>query len=89
MFTDINVDEFEDVLSEKKYDIGYGHKGNGITVWNKSEKEHGDYKVIAHIDSSRKISYKDSKLPPDIKKQIEKISKSKQESFCYSKGWCI
>ena len=33
----------------KAYDLGYGHLGNGLTVWNRLEEEHGDYKTVAHI----------------------------------------
>ena len=33
-----------------RYDLGYGHLGNGLTVWNRLEEVHGDYKTVAHID---------------------------------------
>ena len=38
-------------------DLGFGHLGNGITVYDRSRKILGDYLTVAHIDSSRKISY--------------------------------
>ena len=30
----------------KAYDLGYGHLGNGLTVWNRLEEEHGDYPFV-------------------------------------------
>jgi len=66
-----NIPSLVSLLSEKKYDIGMGHKGNGVTVWNKSEEVSGDYKTIAHITDSGKITYHDKALPSDVKKTIE------------------
>lgn len=63
-------------LNEKKYDIECGHLGNGLTFWNKSEEEDGDYKKIAHVDRKRNITFYE-KLPSKIKKDIEKIAKGK------------
>ena len=45
----------EAVLSH--YDIGYGFLGNGLTVWNRLEEEHGDYKTVAHIDADRSVTF--------------------------------
>ena len=48
----------------KAYDLGYGHLGNGITVWNRLEKEHGDYKTVAHIAPDRTVTiYDEEKCP--------------------------
>ena len=40
----------------KAYDLGYGHLGNGVTVWNRLEEEHGDYKTVAHIAPDRTVT---------------------------------
>ena len=39
----------EEKEAAARYDLGYGHMGNGLTVWNRLEEEHGDYKTVAHI----------------------------------------
>lgn len=54
----------------KKYDLMYCGLGNGTTVCNRAEEEHGDYKNIAHISDNGKIKYYDT-LPEYIKKDIE------------------
>lgn len=55
----------------KKYDIGSGWMGNGLTIWNRAEEEHGDYKIIAHISPDGKLSVRDKQLPSDIKKMFQ------------------
>lgn len=53
-----------------KYDLGFGHLGNGITVWNRLQEEHGDYKTVAHISPERTVTYYDKSLPEDVKQKI-------------------
>ncbi len=65
-------DEAETILSQ--YDIGYGFMGNGLTVWNRLEEVHGDYKTIAHIDDERNIRFWDDELPEIIKERIREIA---------------
>jgi hypothetical protein len=72
--------------SAKKYDIGMGYKGNGLTIWNRAEEEHGDYKTIAHVSDDGVVKFYDKNLPPAIKRRIEKEGdlmkkKSKNESL--------
>jgi hypothetical protein len=55
----------------KKYDIGSGYMGNGLTIWNRAEEEHGDYKIIAHISPQGKLSVRDKQLPSDLKKMFQ------------------
>lgn len=68
-------DAFQDELSkeipQKKYDLGFGYLGNGVTVWNRLQEEHGDYKKVAHISAEREVKYYDGNLPLDIKQKIE------------------
>jgi hypothetical protein len=58
-----------------KYDIGMGRMGSGVTVWNRLQKQGGDYKTIAHISDVGKVSFRDKSLPNDVKKYIEDYAK--------------
>ena len=66
----------EDVWS--RYSLGYGSKGNGLTVWNRLEEVHGDYKTIAHIDAERNVKFYDEKLPEIVKAKIRKVAATEQ-----------
>jgi hypothetical protein len=59
------------VTEAKKYDVGAGYMGNGLTIWNRAEEEHGDYRIIAHIDPYGKISIRDKEIPSDVMKMIK------------------
>ena len=61
----------EIVKEAKKYDVGAGYMGNGLTIWNRAEEEHGDYRIIAHIDPYGKISIRDKEIPSDVMKMIK------------------
>jgi len=61
---------------EKQYDLGYGYLGNGLTVWNRLEEEHGDYKTVAHIDPDRTITFYEEDMPDTIKEQIRKVAET-------------
>ncbi|WP_366946654.1 LPD25 domain-containing protein, partial [uncultured Oscillibacter sp.] len=56
------------------YDLGYAHMGNGLTVWNSLEEEHGDYKTIAHIAPDRTVTFYVDNLPEDVRARIEHIA---------------
>ena len=56
---------------EKKYSLGYGFFGNGLTVWNSLEQENGDYKTIAHIAPDRSVKFYVDNLPEEVKWEIE------------------
>lgn len=66
----------ESILSH--YDIGYGFMGNGLTVWNRLEEEHGDYKTIAHIDADRNVKFYEEGLPEIVREQIQKVAAETQ-----------
>ena len=75
------VARVEDILNppadpeaDAKYRIGYAFMGNGLTVWNSLEEEHGDYKTIAHIDPDRAFRFYDEDLPDSIKTRIIHIA---------------
>ena len=56
------------------YDLGFGHLGNGVTVWNRLELRDGDYKTIAHIAPDRTVTYYEDGLPEDVLAQIEEFA---------------
>ena len=59
------------IKEAKKYDIGSGYMGNGLTIWNRAEEENRDYKIIAHISPQGKLSIRDTQLPADLKKMFQ------------------
>lgn len=59
------------ITEAKKYDIGSGWMGNGLTIWNRAEEQYGDYKIIAHIGKDGTLSLRDKKLPNDIKQMLQ------------------
>ncbi len=59
------------VEPEKKYSLGYGFFGNGLTVWNSMEMKNGDYKTIAHIAPDRTVKFYADDLPEEIKREIQ------------------
>ncbi|GHU89237.1 hypothetical protein FACS1894202_06970 [Clostridia bacterium] len=60
----------------KEYDLGYGHLGNGVTVWNRAEERDHDYVTVAHIERDRSVTFYDKDMPADVKAQIEKEAKT-------------
>ena len=56
------------------YDLGYGHMGNGVTVWNRLELRDGDYKTIAHIAPDRTVTYYEDGLLEGMRARIEEIA---------------
>lgn len=58
----------------KSYDLGYGHLGNGLTVWNRLEEEHGDYKTVAHIAPDRTVTIYDEEMPQEVREEIQRIA---------------
>ena len=62
----------------KSYDLGYGHLGNGLTVWNRLEEEHGDYKTVAHIAPDRTVQIYDEEMPQAVRDEIKRIADSSE-----------
>ena len=60
--------------SEKQYDLRYGHKGNGLTVWNRLEEKAGDYVTVAHIGPDRNVTFFDKAMPDSVKVRIEQAA---------------
>lgn len=66
----------EQPKTEKPYELGYGHMGNGLTVWNRMEEKDGDYVTVAHIAPDRTITFYDKDMPDTVKVQIEKTART-------------
>lgn len=56
------------------YHLGFGHMGNGVTVWNSLELEDGDYKIVAHISPDRTVKFYVDNLPGDVRARIEQFA---------------
>ena len=69
-----------------KYDLGYGAMGNGLTVWNRKEQEHGDYKTIAHIDADRSVTFYDDNLPDAIRERIQEVARTAELTVSATQG---
>ena len=65
---------FGEAAPAKAYDLGYGHLGNGLTVWNRLEEEHGDYKTVAHIAPDRTVTIYDEEMPQAVREEIQHIA---------------
>jgi hypothetical protein len=76
----------ESILNErkKKFDLGSGHMGHGIVVWNRAKEVHGDYEKVAHIDDKRQIKWYIKNPPKEVKDYVEKIAKGKNPSVSTS-----
>lgn len=51
-------------------DLFFACLGNGTTVSNRKVEEHGDYKKIAHIDTTGHITWYMKRIPTDCKAKI-------------------
>jgi DNA phosphorothioation-dependent restriction protein DptG len=58
-------------MKTKQYELFYGSFGNGISISNSKHEKNGDFEKIAHISYNRTITWYDSNLPADLKKEIE------------------
>lgn len=57
----------------KAADLGFGHLGNGITVWDRIRSKFNDYAIVAHISADRKISLRELPLSEE---QLELITEA-------------
>jgi hypothetical protein len=67
----VMIDIKQSVNEAKKYDIGSGYMGNGLTIWNRAVEKNGDYQTIAHITDDGVLTIRDKQLPNDIKKMLQ------------------
>ncbi len=66
------VKEYELSYDKEAYKLGYGHLGNGITVWNSADidKEADDYRTVAHISDDGMVKFYADDLPEGVKAEI-------------------
>ena len=69
------------------FDIGMGYLGNGLTVWDRSVEEDGDYMTIAHISSDGEITYLVDGVPEDVVSKIEQAAKQEKEKSQFSAAY--
>jgi hypothetical protein len=56
-------------MDNRSYDLGYGHLGNGLSVWDRNQSQDGGYKTVAHISEAGEVTFY-TDLPQDIRDQI-------------------
>ena len=59
---------------QKAYDLGFGHLGNGLTVWNRLEEVDGDYRTVAHIAPDRTVQIYDEEMPQELRDRIQQVA---------------
>ena len=59
---------------QKAYDLGFGHLGNGLTVWNRLEEVGGDYRTVAHIAPDRTVQIYDEEMPQEVRDRIQQVA---------------
>ena len=63
---------------QKAYDLGFGHLGNGLTIWNRLEEVDGDYRTVAHIAPDRTVQIYDEEMPQEIRERIQQVADSSE-----------
>lgn len=71
----------ETAKSAEGYELGFGHLGNGVTVWNKLREENGDYQTVAHISADREITFYDKNIPESVMDQIREFAANENPSI--------
>ena len=75
----LHPEEHEAVeVPAKEYELGFGSLGNGTTVWNRLEEEHGDYKTVAHISDDGIVSIRDANMPPEVAERIHAFAEKQR-----------
>ena len=69
---------------KRKFELGHGSFGNGITVFNTAREVFEDYEKVAHIDRDRKILYSIPVVPVEVVAYVENIAKNTNPSMSVS-----
>ena len=64
----------------KTCDLMFGSLGNGLTVFDRAQRQSGDYKTVAHIDPCGVYKLY-CVLPADAVSQIKQMARSEGERF--------
>lgn len=59
-----------------KEDLGFGHFGNRISVWDRNSLKNHDYETVAHIDSYRTVKLYKETLSAEAREKIEDYAKN-------------
>lgn len=57
-----------------KEKLGFGHLGNGVTVWDSGREVNGDYLTLAHIAYDRRVTYY-GEVSPEAKTCINNFAR--------------
>lgn len=68
-------------MSGIKRKLGFGHKGNGLVVWDSLHTEHGDYQKVAHIRSDRSVKYFVEDLDQQYIDEIEQVARENDSNI--------
>lgn len=63
----------------KQYALGYGHLGNGLTVWNRLDERGGDYVTVAHIAPDRSVRFYDKEMPESLRKRVFEVARTSND----------
>ena len=66
--------------------LGFGSLGNGITVYDRTREENGDYICVAHISIDRVVSYRKHRLSAEQREAIESFAKNQDPDSDASRG---
>lgn len=64
-----------------KEKLGFGHLGNGITVWDSNRERNGDYLTVAHISEQGVVDYRKCALSDKAKEEIEDKSQRVKDNL--------
>jgi hypothetical protein len=73
----------------KQYQLGFGCKGNGITVWNSKHEVNGDYETVAHIRSDRSVKIYDLAMPNKELLQIMNFAKTVKDPSIFTESEAV
>lgn len=67
----------------RKFELGMGCLGNGVTCWNSAIEEHGDYQTVAHISTAGNIRWyiPIEEIPGDALLRIERTADCHRENL--------
>lgn len=74
-------------FEERTFELGAGHFGNGISVYNRAREVHGDYEKIAHIDRQRKVTWYIQNPLKEVQDYVDSIVKGPNVSASATQDW--
>lgn len=61
--------------------LGFGHLGNGVTVWDSNRERNNDYLAVAHISEQGTVTYYNCALSIEAKKEIELFASTLLQNY--------